>query len=65
MPKSKARLTADFMRNVQQDENTGEVTHTALKEVQDTISAGVYSSGDVDAMFDEIITEIETIATGE
>jgi hypothetical protein len=67
MAKSKTRLVADFMSKVQQDTTTGEAKHTDLDAVattvNETITGSMYNSTEIDGMFDEIITEIETIAT--
>lgn len=68
MAKSKTRLVADFMSKVQQNTTTGTVEHADVSAVtttvNETITGSLYNATEIDGMFDQIITEIETIATG-
>jgi hypothetical protein len=68
MPKSKTRLVAEFMRKVEEDTVTGEAVNTDVKAVEttvtNTITGSLYNSDEIDSMFDDVISEIENIATG-
>jgi hypothetical protein len=65
MAKSKTRLIAEYMRNIQETEN-GVIKNADVQSIKDSTLSNVYSSTEVDAMFDDVITELEalTIVTG-
>ena len=57
MTKSKTRLVADFISKVEADPDTGEVKHQEV--------AAMYNQTEIDEMFDDVITEMETLSTAE
>lgn len=67
MAKSKTRLVADFMGKVQADPVTGEAVQTDVQAVSTVVEQSlgeggtVYTAAEVDAMFDDVITEIENL----
>lgn len=63
MAKSKTRLVADFMGKVQADATTGEAKHQEVEAVTTAITGTLYNSSEIDTMFDDVITEMEQLAT--
>lgn len=67
MAKSKTRLVADFMGKVQADPITGEAQHTEVLAVESTVNSTItgalYNTTQIDAMFDDVITQIENLST--
>lgn len=63
MPKSKTRLVADFLGKVQANTTTGEAEQSDLVAVQASITGDLYNAVEIDAMFDDVISELETIVT--
>ncbi len=67
MAKSKTRLIADFMSKVHADPTTGEAVQADVQAVtttvNETITGSLYTAAEVDAMFDDVITEIENLST--
>lgn len=72
MSKSRSRLAADWMGKLTVNEDTQEVEHEVINSVKAgaeataaVVANGVYSSAEIDTMFDEVIAEVETIAVQE
>lgn len=75
MSKSRSRLAADWMGRLTVNEDTQEVEHEVINSVKAgaeataavaaVVANGVYSSAEIDTMFDEVIAEVETIAVQE
>lgn len=63
MAKSKNRLVADFMGKVQADPTTGEAIQADVQAVASNITGTTYNQDEVNAMFDDVIAEIENLAT--
>lgn len=62
MSKSKTRLVADFLGKVQANAATGEAEQADLVAVQTSITGDLYNAVEIDAMFDDVITELENLA---
>lgn len=61
MAKSKSRLVAEYMRNIQEAQD-GTIQNAEVELVKNSTPTNLYAAEEIDAMFDDIIAGIETIA---